>query len=101
MERLPNLQYAFSMTLLLGGLTCAQAALPADIEGLEEITVTARKVSENLQRVPVAITALSADAIQERSIHTLSDVQNSAPNLLIKESATEPQSFTLEMRGQE
>jgi iron complex outermembrane recepter protein len=101
MESQLNLKFAFSMTLLLGGLACTQAALPADSEGLEKITVTARKVSENLQRVPVAITALSADAIQERSIHTLSDVQNSAPNLLIKESATEPQSFTLEMRGQE
>jgi iron complex outermembrane receptor protein len=68
---------------------------------LDEIVVTARKVEENLQKVPVAVTALNAAALQEHSIKALSDVQSQVPNLVLKESAVEPQALTVAMRGQE
>ncbi|MET0372456.1 MAG: hypothetical protein ABW039_13905 [Sphingobium sp.] len=41
-------------------------AQTADTNGLEDIVVTARKVSENLQDVPVAITAFTAEALQRQ-----------------------------------
>jgi len=58
------------------------AALPAAAQTpaeppravLEEIVVTARKVEENLQQVPVAVTAISAETIENLGIQGLADV---------------------------
>ncbi len=50
---------------------------------LEEIIVTAQKRSEPLQRTPVSVTAISADALEERSISSLDDLQGSVPGLVI------------------
>ena len=48
---------------------------------LEEIVVTARKVEERLQDVPLAITAFSAAEIQSAGIENLDDVANFTPGL--------------------
>jgi iron complex outermembrane receptor protein len=48
---------------------------------LEEIVVTARRVEERLQDVPLAITAFSAAEIQSAGIENLDDVANLTPGL--------------------
>ncbi|WP_417320655.1 TonB-dependent receptor [Emcibacter sp.] len=48
---------------------------------LEEITVTARRREENLQDIPVAVTALTADALERQQIFETTDLDNVAPNL--------------------
>ncbi len=48
---------------------------------LEEIVVTARKVEERLQDVPLAITAFSAADIQSAGIENLNDVANLTPGM--------------------
>lgn len=48
---------------------------------LEEIVVTARKVEERLQDVPLAITAFSAADIQSAGIENLDDVANLTPGM--------------------
>lgn len=48
-------------------------------EALPEITVTARKREESLQEVPLSISVLDADAIQERNIDTVYDVATFTP----------------------
>lgn len=61
-------------TLLpLAILATAFAATPA-LAAITEITVTARKREENLNVVPLAISAFDADAIARRNIESLSDV---------------------------
>jgi len=47
---------------------------------LEEVTVTARKVEENLMEVPLAITTFSAQAIEEQGIKQLVDVMRLTPS---------------------
>jgi iron complex outermembrane receptor protein len=49
--------------------------------GVEAITVTARKREENLQEVPIAVTAFSADDLRQREINTVGDIRLSTPNL--------------------
>lgn len=49
-------------------ITLAQQSEPAQQNQLEEINVTARKVEENIMSVPLAITALSADALEVRNL---------------------------------
>ncbi|MBX2858616.1 MAG: TonB-dependent receptor [Cellvibrionaceae bacterium] len=48
---------------------------------LEEVVVTARKREENLQETPLAITALSAEALQRRQIVGTDDLDKVAPNI--------------------
>ncbi|TLZ32597.1 MAG: hypothetical protein E6K29_01155, partial [Gammaproteobacteria bacterium] len=50
---------------LIGGQAVAEEA-GRQAAVLEEVTVTARKVRENLQETPVAITAMSGDALEQR-----------------------------------
>ena len=50
---------------------------------LEEIVVTARKVEERLQDVPLAITAFSAAEIQAAGIENLDDVANFTPGMTL------------------
>lgn len=52
---------------------------------LEEIVVTARRRAENLQNVPVAVTAFSNDTLNRNGAADLGDVQNLVPNLVLHE----------------
>lgn len=67
-------------------------------EQIEEITVTARSRSENVQKVPDAITALSATAIENRGIKAIADVIVTIPNLSIAEGQN-PGTVTMSVRG--
>jgi iron complex outermembrane receptor protein len=55
-------------------------------EGVTEVIVTARRRGENLASVPIAITAISAEQLVERSIRTDSDLQLTAPGLTIRQT---------------
>jgi len=54
---------------------------------LEEITVTARKVSENLQDTPIAITALTGDALADRQVFSTDVLDQLVPNLQFGDNA--------------
>jgi iron complex outermembrane receptor protein len=66
---------------------------------LDEIIVTARRKSENLENVPVAVSVITAEDIRVRSITTESDLQSAVPGLLIRETADQNQ-FNYAIRGQ-
>jgi iron complex outermembrane receptor protein len=50
-------------------------------EGVEQIVVTARKRAEQLQDTPVSVTALSATAIEQRSVTSFNSLNNFVPNI--------------------
>jgi iron complex outermembrane recepter protein len=50
---------------------------------LEEVVVTARRVAENLQEVPVAITAFSQQTLTELSIFKAMDLNAAVPGLTV------------------
>jgi iron complex outermembrane recepter protein len=54
-----------------------------DKEGLGEIIVTATKRSENLQDVPVSISAIGAEQLQTRGVTTSNDLGQVVPNLQV------------------
>ncbi len=70
---------------LIGGFAPAQqpAAEPqaAEAETLESVIVTARRREESLQDTPIAITALSAEALERQQIVGTTDLDKIAPNL--------------------
>jgi iron complex outermembrane receptor protein len=59
----------------------APAVAKADEAEIQEIVVTARRVEENIQKVPVAVTAIGGDAIREQGIVTTTDVMFAAPSV--------------------
>ena len=86
--------------LSLAATAHAQAAPPAEqaapTEGLGEIIVTATKRSENLQNVPVAITAVNAAQLTKQGVFSTTDLNNSIPNLQVSSAYGETQpNFTV------
>jgi iron complex outermembrane receptor protein len=64
--------------------SAAAASLPATAEsgnGLQEITVTANRRSENLQSVPIAISAVTADQFAQANITSTADIGMLVPGL--------------------
>ena len=55
-------------------------------ELLEEIIVTAQKREQNIQDIPVAVTALSGEQLVEYGITDIYDLQHSAPALRVGQS---------------
>jgi iron complex outermembrane receptor protein len=68
--------------------------------GIEEVVVTARKLSENLQSVPVSIAVLSGADLTNQSVKSLADIQGQIPNLVLQQGVIDPQSLTFAIRGQ-
>src|ERR1700730_9575675 len=71
---------AIAVALGLGG---ADASLAQTATGgeLEEVVVTATRRSENLQDVPIAITALTSTTLSELNVQTLEDFLKYLPNV--------------------
>src|SRR5262245_45326921 len=55
---------------------------------LDEVIVTARKREETLQESPVAISALSADALKEAGVSNTRDLQQAVPGLSFTEQGS-------------
>lgn len=52
-------------------------------EGLDDIVVTATRSEESLQRVPVAVTAFSGEALARLQVRSVKDLSQIAPNVSI------------------
>ncbi|MBP7337810.1 TonB-dependent receptor [Niveispirillum sp.] len=76
------LRSASTLALLLG-LAATGSAAAQEAVTLEEIVVTAQKRAQNLQEVPVAVSAVSADTLQSRGITETSDLMGAMPSLQV------------------
>lgn len=83
----PALLPAAMLALLHASASEAQSAAGSSVSTggaqLEEVVVTARRKEENLQNVPVAVTALSQDELQSKGISSVSDLQYSVPSMTL------------------
>ena len=55
---------------------------------LDQITVTARRVEENLQDTPVSVAAFTAESLEKRQINSTKDLDKVTPNLQFADNAT-------------
>ncbi len=67
--------------------------------GLQEIVVTAQKRAENLQSVPISVTAVSSDAINNMQATSLQALQGSVPNIQINNFSNTPNTAVYTIRG--
>jgi iron complex outermembrane receptor protein len=65
----------------------------------DEIIVTARRREENIEKVPIAITAIAGEDLAKRAIYNENDLQAAAPGLIIRQNGG-VHAFNYSIRGQ-
>ncbi len=80
-----GLRYATCASVSLLALVATQSAFA---QQLEEITVTARKVEENLMQVPLSISAVTAESIESAGIKDARELAAFTPGLFISYGVT-------------
>jgi iron complex outermembrane recepter protein len=98
--------------LLAGGAALLPAAVPAQTaangaqagaasegSGLEEVTVTARRRKENLQDVPLTVTAVTASTIEADNIENIADLTSYVPNMKISQDRATSSAINVYIRG--
>jgi iron complex outermembrane receptor protein len=94
------------IAILVSGLFVLADAVPVMAQtsdsdsGLETVIVTARKVAENAQTVPISITALSAADLTKLDINTTADLQSVTPSFTIQPSTFRQDTLDITIRGQ-
>ncbi len=66
---------------------------------LDEIVVTAQKREQNLQQVPIAVTAYSAKQLEISGVSTLVELEKSTPNAQFRSSRGTNSTLTAYIRG--
>lgn len=91
--------FAIATSIGAFAFPAAAHAQGADAGGRDVITVTAQRREENLQDVPVAVTALSADQLDSRQIRDVTDLQAQIPNAVISNGTGTANSARIFFRG--
>jgi iron complex outermembrane receptor protein len=88
---------------LHAGAARAQIVAPqgaaSDSSGLTEIVVTARRRVENLQDVPLAVTAISATTLLQNAVTSLTDLNSFVPNMEISSARATSSTIDVYIRG--
>lgn len=85
-----NWKYHASRAILAAAITLlpthafAQEDTSDDSAGIGDIVVTAQKRSENVQDVPIAISAIGSEFIESRGITSIDALSTVAPNVKIE-----------------
>jgi iron complex outermembrane receptor protein len=77
----------------------AEAAADAEVTEMESIVVTARRTSERIQDVPVAVVAIAAESLAEQRIESQVDLQFATPGLTVRQTGSSDQ-LNYAIRGQ-
>jgi iron complex outermembrane recepter protein len=94
-----NHKLTLAVTTILGGCagSLALADTGANADGIQEITVTAQRRSENMQDVPITIQALTGKMLTELNSTTFDDFARYLPN--VNSASNGPGQGVIFMRG--
>jgi iron complex outermembrane receptor protein len=97
-----KLSYAIAAILSGSGMGvgvahAAAAAEASDSDAIQEITVTAQRRTENMQNVPITITALTAETLTQLNVTTFDDYVKFLPNVTVANQG--PGQGQIYMRG--
>lgn len=101
-------RHALTRSVSAAALTAMMSAAPAIAQdsvakssgGLEDIVVTARKVAENLQDIPVAVTVQTGDALRQQSAVQVPDIARLTPGITFTQAASNGSASNVTIRGQ-
>lgn len=94
MNTLPSALVITLMSLL--GVSVVQAQETAQ---LEEVIVTARKIMESVQDVPLAVSVFSGETINNLVMRDIREMEGFIPNLVIDSVSVAPDSASIYVRG--
>jgi len=80
-------RYTMILIAIYGATPAYSQTSNESIGTLEEVIVTARKVQENLQDTPIAISAFSGDSLDERQVFATNKLTELVPNLQFANNA--------------
>ncbi len=92
---------AAAISAVNSGYVLAQEQTPDNQSSiaLEEVIVTAQKRSQNLQEVPVAVTALTAGMLEQAGISNIVEIERISPNTTLRPSRATNTTLTAYIRG--
>jgi len=80
--------------------SAAPESVPPGARGIEEIVVTARKTEENIQDVPISVTAVSAEWLADTSTFEMRELGTRMPNMVVQSGPAQPTALVFQIRGQ-
>ncbi len=89
----------FKIALCAGVAGAPCVAFGQDAPSLNEIVVTAQKREQNLQDVPISVTALTADTLAVNRIENVRDLSALAPNFTVRPAPGGTAGPSYSMRG--
>ncbi len=92
------MQCRYLFWCLIGLLFSAEYAAAQSVT-LEEIVVTSQKREESLQSVPIPVSALGVEQLQDRQIVEGQDLERYVPSLKMTYNITQPTNLSASLRG--
>ena len=81
------------------GMAVAQDAAAEDTGALEDIVVTAQRRDENIQDVPVSVTAANAESLAAAGITNVSNLNNLSPSISFRSTNIASSTSNIQIRG--
>ena len=85
--------------LAMAVTAAATAARAQEGSAIEEVVVTARRVEESAQSIPISISVASGEQLRAANVVELRNLQNFTPGILIRGGTSDPAGSTIVMRG--
>ena len=101
-ERLSLLTFGAAFAMAGGAMMAPLEAGAEEVEkrgAIEEVVVTARRREETSQKVPIPISALSAEFLEDRGITEVQRIEQITPNLAFTNSGVARQTAQIFLRG--
>ncbi|MGH8251883.1 MAG: TonB-dependent receptor [Steroidobacteraceae bacterium] len=96
-------RHSSTRNVLLAAAIVAALPVPAlaqdEVAALDDIIVTARKREESLQDVPISVSALSGEMLEEMGVPDLVAIGQSMPNVTLEPSRATNSTLTAFIRG--
>jgi iron complex outermembrane recepter protein len=93
-----NLKHTAASLGVIGAMLAMDAAPALAQLTVEEITVTTRKRSENIQDIPLVIKAFSAEQLERKGLNSIEDIARLTSGVTV-EQGTFPQDVRVTIRG--
>jgi len=93
---------SLAVMLAMAGTAVAQESSVANTNQsahTEEVIVTAQRRAQNLQEVPIAVTAVGAEALEAARVENIGDVQQISPSISFDTSNSAANSANIRIRG--
>jgi len=88
-----------NLLVLIGSVSSAITPQLSTAQALEEIVVTATRRAQNIQDIPIAVTAVTPTQLERQGVDDLGELGNVSASFNLQSSQTESQGTSIRIRG--